>query len=91
MLKMRVSVPTDILIRELDSEAVLLNLKSERYFGLDKVGTSMWMALCKFESITSAYEVLKTEYDVDADLLRKDLNALVEKLVNHGLLEFSGG
>lgn len=81
----------DILIRELDSEAVLLNLKSERYFGLDKVGTRMWMALCKLESIPAAYEVLRAEYDVDADLLRRDLNALVEKLVNHGLLEFSGG
>lgn len=90
MQKKQVSVPTDILMRELDGEAVLLNLNSERYFGLDKVGTRMWTALCKFESIQAAYEVLISEYDVDADLLRRDLNALVEKLLKHGLVEFSG-
>lgn len=91
MQKMRVSVPADILMRELDGEAVILNLKSERYFGLDEVSTRMWITLSKSESIQAAYEVLMAEYDVDAELLQRDLNALVEKFVEHGLVEFSSG
>ena len=88
---MRVSVPSDVLMRELlDSESVILNLESERYFGLDEVGTRMWTVLTTSESIQATFEVLLAEYDVDAELLRQDLYELIEKLVEHGLVEVSG-
>jgi hypothetical protein len=32
----------EVLVQELEGEAVLLNLASERYFGLDDVGTRIW-------------------------------------------------
>jgi len=41
-LTMRAVVPAHVLIRHLDGESVLLNLESERYFGLDATGTRMW-------------------------------------------------
>jgi hypothetical protein len=90
-LKMQVSVPTDILMRELDGESVILNLKSERYFGLDEVGTRMWAALSTSESVQAAYESLLSEYDVDAQMLQRDLDDLLQKLVEHGLVEVSDG
>ena len=83
-------VPSDTLVSELGGESVILNLKSERYFGLDEVGTRMWTALTTSKSIQSAYEKLLAEYDVDSEQLRKDLNDLVEKLVDHELVEISG-
>jgi len=30
------------MVRLLDNEAVLLNLETEKYFGLDRTGTRMW-------------------------------------------------
>lgn len=84
---MRVVVPADVLVRELDGESVILNLKSERYFGLDEVGTRIWAALSMSESIQSAYEMLLSEYDVDGEQLRRDMQDLVEKMVEHGLVE----
>lgn len=78
-------------MRELDGESVLLNLQSERYFGLDEVGTRMWVALSRSESIQTAYEDLLSEYDVDAKLLHQDLESLIDKLVEHGLVEVSSG
>jgi Coenzyme PQQ synthesis protein D (PqqD) len=86
---MRVLVPSDVLIRELDGESVVLNLKSERYFGLDRVGTRMWTALSMSESIQEAYELLLNEYEVDAERLRLDLQNFVEQMVEHGLVEVS--
>ncbi len=41
----RVSIPSDTLINVLGSESVILSLKSERYFGLDEMGTRMWSCL----------------------------------------------
>ncbi len=83
----RVSVPADVMIQDVAGESVLLNLKSEQYFGLDDMGTCMWRSLTTSTSIQATYEQLLTEYDVDADQLRTDLNALVENLVAHGLVE----
>lgn len=86
---MRVSIPKDILIRQVDGESVILNLSSERYFGLDEVGTRMWQVLSDCESIQNAYETLLYEYDVTPEQLRNDLYQLIEQLVENGLIDVS--
>ena len=82
----RVAVPDGVLISHLQEESVILNLESERYFGLDDVGTRFLTVLTSSESIEAAYETLRQEYDVDPHNLRDDLHELVEKLVAQGLL-----
>jgi len=89
-LNSSLSAPADVLIRELDGEAVLLNLNSEAYYGLDQVGTRMWQVLTTSESIEAAYETLLAEYEVEPARLHQDLTGLIERLVEHGLLEVSG-
>ena len=86
----RVSVPSDVLISEVGGESVLLNLKNERYFGLDDVGTQMWKALVASDSIQAAYETLLAEYDVEENRLRQDLDDLIQKLLEQGLVEIGG-
>ena len=86
----RVRVPNDVLISRLQEESVILNLDSERYFGLDDVGTRMLSALSASESIQAAYQSLLDEYDVDGQALREDLLALVENLVQKGIVEVAG-
>ena len=83
----RVKVPEEVLISGLQDESVLLNLDSERYYGLDDVGTRMFSVLTSSDSVQSAWEKLKNEYDVDHEVLRQDLIALVESLAEQGLIE----
>ena len=85
----RVRVPDDVLISRLQEEAVILNLDSERYFGLDDVGTRFLSVLTTSESIEAAYESLLEEYDVDREVLRDDLIALIENLSQQGIIEVS--
>jgi hypothetical protein len=80
----------DTLINVIEGESVLLNLKSESYFGLDQVGTRMWALLTTSDSVQAAYEKLLDEYDVSADELRQDMRDLIEKLIAHGLVEVAG-
>jgi len=82
----RVVVPDGVLISQLQEESVILNLESERYYGLDDVGTRFLSVLTSSESIEVAHQQLAAEYDVDPQELRQDLLALVEKLVDQGLL-----
>jgi hypothetical protein len=85
----RVKVPDDVLISRLQDESVLLNLESERYFGLDDVGTRFLSVLTSSDSIEAAYNTLSQEYDVNGQVLRQDLLALVENLVEQGLVQVS--
>jgi hypothetical protein len=83
----RVVVPETVLFRELDGEAVLLNLNTESYLGLDDVGTRMWTLLTTQPSIQVAYDALLGEYDVAPDVLRNDVEVLVGQMLEHGLVE----
>ena len=87
----RVRVPDEVLISNLQEESVILNLNSERYFGLDGVGTRMLSVLTNSDSIEAAYESLAREYDVDQQVLRQDLIALVENLLQQGLVAIEHG
>jgi hypothetical protein len=82
----KVSISDSVLFRKLDEESVLLNLDNEMYYGLDKVGTSMWVALESSESISLAHRQLLAEYDVDSDQLQSDLIELVRSLLEHKLI-----
>ena len=87
----RVRVADDVLISNLQEESVILNLNSERYFGLDDVGTRMLSVLITSDSIEAAYESLAAEYDVDRQALRVDLITLVENLLQQGLVKVENG
>jgi len=83
----RATVASDVLFRLVGNEAVLLNLKTELYLGLDPVGTEMWAVLTNTSSIEAAYDSLLQEFDVHPQRLRQDLNDFIEKLLVQGLIE----
>jgi hypothetical protein len=87
----RVKVQDDVLISNVQEESVILNLDSERYFGLDDVGTRFLSVLTTSDSIEAAYTKLLSEFDVDRDVLRQDLTALVENLIEQGIVQVSPG
>lgn len=85
-LSAAVDIPEHILTRQLDDELVILDLESERYFGLDDVGTRMWQTLTTTDSVGSALDCLQEEYDADPKRLRGDLEDLLDQLVEQRLI-----
>jgi hypothetical protein len=83
----RVTVAPDVLFSLMGDEAVLLNLRTELYLGLDAVGTRMWTLLHDAPTIQAAYESLLDEYDVDPERLRNDLGEFLAELVDQALVE----
>ena len=85
----RMVVPAHVLIRVLDKESVLLNIDTERYFGLDETGTRMWQVVTAAPRIEVAYQQLLNEYDVEPEMLHQNLADLLSKLVENGLLQIA--
>lgn len=85
----KVSVADEVMVKVIRGEAVLLNLKSEQYLGLNPVGTRMWIVLQESPSIQAAYETLLAEYDVEPETLQTDLAELLDQLTEQGLIKVS--
>jgi hypothetical protein len=76
----------DVIFRELEGEAVLLDLASGRYFGLNAVGTRIWMLLESGSTVGDAAAALAAEFEADADQIARDVDDLVAELSARGLL-----
>jgi hypothetical protein len=83
----RVRVAPDVMFRLVGGEGVLLNLNTERYLGLNPVGTRMWNVLSSANSIQAAYDELLQEYEVDPAQLRADLEEFIDQLLGQKLIE----
>lgn len=82
----KVSISPDVMIRHVGGESVVLDLKTERYLGLDEIGTRMWQVLAAADSIEVAYRTLLDEFDVETERLRSDLDEFLRELIQLGLV-----
>jgi hypothetical protein len=83
----RVTSAPDVMLRIIGDEAVILNLKSELYLGLDPVGTRMWTVLQSSPSIEAAHAALLDEFEVEPERLRQDMDRLLDQMLEQGLIE----
>ena len=86
-LDQKVTFSETVFAQEVDGEMVLLDMESENYFGLDEVGTAIWQAMQEKETLQEVLEVLLDQYDVEAEVLERDLSDFVGKLLESGLVE----
>lgn len=80
----------DVLFQEVGGEAVLLDMASEQYFGLDPVGTRIWELIDGQRTLAQIHGVLCDEYDVEPERIGDDLLALAESLLQAGLAKPGG-
>jgi hypothetical protein len=76
----------DAMYQLLGGEAVLLNMKTEQYFGLDSVGTRVWEVVAQTGTLELIVATLIAEYEVDEAVLRRDIEALLAELVQAKLV-----
>ena len=89
-LSSTIALSTEILSQEVDGETIFLDLRSESYFGLDKVGTRIWQLLQQDGNLQRVFNTMLEEYDVGAEQLEKDMNKLLDKLIDAELITVSG-
>jgi hypothetical protein len=72
---------------DLAGEAVILNLASGVYYGLDAVGARIWHLIQAPKAVRDIRDALLREYDIDAERCERELLALLQELAGHGLIE----
>ena len=86
-LNQKITFADTVFAQEVDDEMVILDMESENYFGLDEVGTSIWQAMQEHGTLQDVFDALLEQYDVEPEILEKDLSDFVEKLLESGLVE----
>jgi hypothetical protein len=84
------SAPEHVLVRKAEDETVLLNVRSEHYYGLEGVGARFWELVEAHATFGDAVDALCAEYDVAVETLTTDLVALSTALHANGLLLVDG-
>jgi hypothetical protein len=73
--------------REVDGEVIALEQKRSAYLAANQSGTLLWRALAEGTSELELVRLLMSQYDIDADTARADVDGFVSNLDQMGLLE----
>jgi hypothetical protein len=80
-----VELSPEVLFQRLNDGAVLLDLVSEQYIGLDSVAASIWQFLMEDGNTEHVIAKMLEKYDVDEERLRSDVANFIEQLHAQGL------
>jgi hypothetical protein len=75
-------ISKDAVFRDLQGEAVILDLNAGTYFGLNAVGARIWQLIEQNGSLRTVFDTLCAEYDIEPETLEHDLLALVTSLAD---------
>jgi len=81
-----VSKNPTILCTELDDEAVLLDLDTKCYYGLNEIALEIWKLIDGERKINSIAEDICGKFDVTPDKALISINRLVKELEENGLV-----
>lgn len=82
-----VTAGKDLLFCELSDGAVILDLKSGVYYGLDAVGTTIWSLIQEPKPIRDILAAVLEEYEVEAGRCEQDLRELLREMNSLNLVE----
>lgn len=80
---------SDVSVRVLENEAVLLNVRTGAYFGLNKVGTVIWQLYGEGKTVADVANNLCVRYGIPSERATADVQALTEKLLEKDLLQLA--
>jgi hypothetical protein len=77
----------DVFYQPMQDEVVLLNLKSQQYYGLDVMGARIWNLLLEHRNVETVADRICAEYDVDRDRALRDIEVMVKDFFAAGLVK----
>lgn len=76
-----------VLCRKVRDEVVLLDMKGDKYLGLDPVGACLMEAFQAGHDLDGAIAQVLDRFEAQPDEVRSDALELIDSMVTQGLLE----
>ena len=84
-----IKISDAVQITVADNEAILINVNSGTYFGLDEVGTTIFKLISEHNRIELVIQLFLEEYDVSEEQLKKDITDFVKQLADVDMIEIN--
>jgi hypothetical protein len=75
-----------VVSRRLDDQTVLVKLRTNRIFELNRTGARLWELLEEAPSESQIVTGLLAEFDVSQEQLEREVRALLDSLLEEGLI-----
>ena len=82
-----VTISEDVVMREVGDELVMLNIADENYFGMNSIGAQIMKLAQSPVALKAIVDSLFAEYEVERDLLERDIRLIACELIEAGLLK----
>lgn len=82
----KVTIPAQVMTREVGDETVILDLANGTYYGLDPVGERIWQLMSEGQTLAQVCQTMLAEYEVTREDIERDVLALVNTLVDKQLV-----
>ena len=73
----------------MDDQIIVADMRSGRYFGLDDVGAMVWSLIEERATPAVIVDRVHAEYDVSRDVLERDVDRLLDDLLERRLVEYA--
>ena len=85
---MKYQLTSEQISSKVAGETVILNHSKGAYYGLNEVGVVVWDTLEKGpQTIETLCEAVTSEYDVDPETCKSDIDGLLKDLISERLVE----
>ncbi len=76
----------DVVMAPIGEELALLDFRSNAYFTLNEVGSTIWSALSEPRTVDEVAAIVAGHFDITQDLCRPDVDEMIENLKSNGLV-----
>ena len=84
---MKIQLSKEVVWTKLGEEVAILNSETGTYFGLDPVGSRIWCLMADGAAVDEVVSTLLSEYGVDEQRIRNDLQELIDRLAARSLVK----
>lgn len=84
---MQALVRETVLSQDVDGEIVVLDLARGEYYGLNEVGSRIWVLLTQGKTLAQVLQALTEEYEANSAQVESDMLAFIAELQSRGLVE----
>ena len=82
----KVTIPAQVMAREVGDETVILDLANGTYYGLNPVGARIWQLMAEGQTLTQVCELMLADFEVTREVIEHDVLALVQTLLERQLV-----
>lgn len=74
---------------DLDGTAVILNMTSGKYYGINSVGSFIWSTIQTPQTFDQIQDLVMNEFDVESEICQKEVLSFLKKMAEQKLIEVS--